>query len=242
MPRPASITDDRILSAAHAVFMEKGIRGTTAEVARRAGVAEGSLFNRFKSKEKLFRAAMAWRLGTPPWLDGLTGRVGLGDPRRNLEEIGGQTIDFFEQLLPVAMMVLSNPGRRGQLAFPVAPDGEPAPIQALRVLAGYFAAEMRGGRMRRQDPRVLARAFLGSLWHYVFFESMARTMGAGLAPTPMPRRTFVRGLVRLLWEGAAPPAAPANSRAPSAPTASRARRKVSEHSINRHPTGRRKAT
>ena len=47
-----------ILSAARAVFLERGAMGTTSEVAARAGVSEGTIFNRFKSKEMLFRAAM----------------------------------------------------------------------------------------------------------------------------------------------------------------------------------------
>jgi AcrR family transcriptional regulator len=36
MSRTPSITQDQILVAARAVFLEKGIRGTTAEVARSA--------------------------------------------------------------------------------------------------------------------------------------------------------------------------------------------------------------
>jgi len=47
MPRPAKIKDEEILAAAREVFLEKGIRATTAEVAKRAGIAEGSIFNRF---------------------------------------------------------------------------------------------------------------------------------------------------------------------------------------------------
>jgi len=47
MARPPVITEERILDAARGVFLKKGIRATTAEVAKRAGIAEGSIFNRF---------------------------------------------------------------------------------------------------------------------------------------------------------------------------------------------------
>ena len=47
----------RLLAVAR-YFLERGIWATTLEVAERAGVSEGSLFNRFKSKEGLFAAAM----------------------------------------------------------------------------------------------------------------------------------------------------------------------------------------
>src|SRR6187401_1098190 len=56
--RPPSIDSARLLAAAREVFLEHGIRATTLEVAKRAGVSEGVLFHRFKSKEGLFSAAM----------------------------------------------------------------------------------------------------------------------------------------------------------------------------------------
>src|SRR6478609_5715637 len=56
--RPPTIDSQRLLSVARDVFLERGIRATTLEVAERAGVSEGALFHRFKSKEALFSAAM----------------------------------------------------------------------------------------------------------------------------------------------------------------------------------------
>src|SRR5687768_9085793 len=56
--RPPVISNERLLEVAREVFLEFGIRATTLEVAARAGVAEGTIFHRFKSKEELFRAAM----------------------------------------------------------------------------------------------------------------------------------------------------------------------------------------
>ena len=56
--RPRSIDSEQLLTVAREVFLERGIRATTLEVAVRAGVSEGALFHRFKNKEGLFRAAM----------------------------------------------------------------------------------------------------------------------------------------------------------------------------------------
>jgi AcrR family transcriptional regulator len=48
------LTRERILQAALELFREKGLEGTTTkEISRRAGVAEGTLFNYFKTKEDL---------------------------------------------------------------------------------------------------------------------------------------------------------------------------------------------
>src|SRR5690349_15709743 len=47
-------TKERILGAALELFREKGLEGTTTkEVSRKAGIAEGTLFNYFKTKEDL---------------------------------------------------------------------------------------------------------------------------------------------------------------------------------------------
>lgn len=46
----------RILEAAEVVFAERGASGSTEEVARRAGVAVGTVFRHFPTKEALLRA------------------------------------------------------------------------------------------------------------------------------------------------------------------------------------------
>jgi AcrR family transcriptional regulator len=47
-------TKQRLLKAALELFREKGLEGTTTkEVSKRAGIAEGTLFNYFKTKEDL---------------------------------------------------------------------------------------------------------------------------------------------------------------------------------------------
>ncbi len=47
---------ERVLSAAHELFAERGADATMEEVARRAGVGVGTIYRRFPSKEHLFAA------------------------------------------------------------------------------------------------------------------------------------------------------------------------------------------
>jgi AcrR family transcriptional regulator len=49
----------RILAAAGSVFAERGLDASTAEIARRAGVGEATLFRRFPSKDDLIVAIVA---------------------------------------------------------------------------------------------------------------------------------------------------------------------------------------
>src|SRR4029079_11007196 len=104
MARPVSIKDETIIEAAKQVFLERGIQATTAEVAERAGVSEGTVFKRFRSKLDLFRAAMEDQLAVPDWTKQLHTRVGKGDPKENLFEMGMRIIAFFRELMPLMMM------------------------------------------------------------------------------------------------------------------------------------------
>ncbi len=198
MSRPAHITDEQILTAARAVFLEKGIQATTAEVARRASVAEGSIFKRFKTKHELFAAAM--QLEEPDWLRTLQQRVGKGDVKQNLVEVGLQIVEFFRALMPLMMMAWSNPGPSGVPESLSSPN--PPPIRALKRLASYFEAEMRAQRVRRHDPEIAARAYLGGLQNYVFLELLLKAQDE----LPLPAEMYLRGLVNLLWNGMGPAA------------------------------------
>src|SRR5215467_1285103 len=108
MARPVSIRDETIIEAAREVFLERGIQATTAEVAERAGVSEGSVFKRFKSKSELFRAAMGDKLVEPEFVKGLSAMVGQGDVRENLFNLGMGIVRFFRELIPLMMMAWSN--------------------------------------------------------------------------------------------------------------------------------------
>jgi AcrR family transcriptional regulator len=195
MPRPNKITNEQILDAAREVFLERGFRATTAEVAQRAGIAEGSLFNRYRTKVVLFQAAMVPTLDDPPWLDHLESSIGQGDLIRILTDAGLEILDFFRGLLPLIMMTWSNAGPSGVpplLAGPSSP-----PLRILKRLAAYFEAEMRGGRMSPHHPETVARAYLAGIQNYAFFELITRAE----AGRPLADKVYVRGLVELLWRG-----------------------------------------
>ncbi len=198
MPRPVSIKDQTIIDAARAVFLEHGFGATTAEVAERAGVSEGTLFNRFKSKAELFQAAMHPQFAKLDWLKDLEARVGHGDLREHMTELGAAGIEFFRKLMPLIMMSYANPNPSGLPEVLTQPN--PPPLRALRLLAGYFEAEVRLARLRPVDPELLARIFLGSVQQYVFFELVTRAQHE----LPLPVPTFLRGLVDVLWRGAGP--------------------------------------
>ena len=200
MSRPSTITDEQILSPARELFLEKGIRATTSEVAKRAGIAEGSIFKRFKTKGDLFRAAMRPQLEEARWLATLATSTGKGDVRDTLYRAGLEAMEFFRTLMPLMMMSWSNPDDSdGSCVNPNFGPNPPA-LRALKTVSGFFEAEMRAGRLRRHDPEILARVFVGSIQNYVFFEMVLKAHDE----LPLPEESFLRGLIQLLWKGADP--------------------------------------
>ena len=195
MPRPQTIKDEEILRAAREIFLEHGIRATTAQVARRAGIAEGSIFNRFKTKAELFEAAMRPDLAELP-VAKLAGRVGTGDLRETLAELGLDVIAFLRRIFPIVMMSWSNPRPSGLPA--VFDEPNPLPLRALAGLTAFFGAEMRAGRLARRDPEVAARMFLGALANYALFQILFRI------PVELPPAAYVRSVVDTLLDGLAP--------------------------------------
>lgn len=191
-----------ILEAARAVFVERGFAATTAEVAQRAGVSEGTVFKRFRTKEGLFRSAMEQGAADSSLSESLDARVGRGDMKEQLSDLLVGSIVHLRVVVPFVMLSWSNPGSCANPAE--SNDPNPPAIRTLRRLSSYFEAEMRLGRLRRQDPEIVARSFMGAAWHYAQFECIFKAREL----MPLPLETYVRGYIELVWPGLAPQVQP----------------------------------
>jgi AcrR family transcriptional regulator len=158
-----------LLEVAREVFLELGIRATTSEVAARAGIAEGTIFHRFKSKEELFRAAMKFDPDAALVLvESLLAQSGGADLRRTLVEFAERFIEFGRVAMPVMMMSWSNP--ESQMCAERTSERTSRYHRVLAALGGVFAAEMGKGRLRQADPEVMSRMLIGSLHHFCMTE------------------------------------------------------------------------
>ena len=210
--RPPKIDSSRLLAVAREVFLERGIRATTLEVAERAGVSEGTLFHRFKSKEGLFREAMQLPEARIPQLllDALDVVEGL-ELSDALTRLGRALLELGRIALPLMMMSWSNPTCGGL-------DGKDTNskrfLSFVQRLAGFFEQEMEAGRLRRTNPELIARVFIGSVHHYC----LSRILAPDSASTTIPEEIFIRGLVDLVLHGAeaAPRSQPCTADGPHA--------------------------
>jgi AcrR family transcriptional regulator len=184
MARPPSITDEEILAAARAVFLDKGITATVDEVAARCGVGEATVFRRFPTKQSLFLAAMD-TASEPIGLEVLLDRGDSPDVRGTLLALGREMLAVGRKMIPLAMMKMSNPGMEAQ------PARSARLARTMSLLTDYFRAQIEAGRINAKDPRVAARIWLGSVQHLVFFEYFTRT------PDTITPEAYFEGLVDL---------------------------------------------
>lgn len=93
-------TQDRIVAAARKLFGEHGFHGTTtAEIARTAGIAEGTIYRYFKDKKELFVACVE-----PAIRDTMRRETAVatsGNPRENLRSRIIERVRAVRENLPV---------------------------------------------------------------------------------------------------------------------------------------------
>jgi AcrR family transcriptional regulator len=195
---------DRILAAAVSVMRERGLTSTTTkEIARAAGVAEGSIYNHFANKTELVAACMAEVSGgIREALVRLAGRVGEGTVDDNLAELAEAEIAFFADLLPITGPVLGDPGLREWLrdGGPHTAEGRsgegapPGPVLGHAALIGYLEAEQQAGRLAPYArPPFLAATLIGACHQYAFvrlltpLETMAEVAGLPADPAEYAR-------------------------------------------------------
>jgi AcrR family transcriptional regulator len=166
------ISRERLLEIAREVFLEHGIRATTAEVATRAGVAEGTIFLRFKSKVDLFRAAMQFDPDQAmAFVEALPARAGSSDLRATLCDFAEGFLRLGRVAVPVMMMTWSNPDQTG--CVDRSSERGQRHRRVLGALQRFFELELASGRLREVDAELLARMLMGSLHHFVMAEVVA---------------------------------------------------------------------
>lgn len=188
----AKDTRERILDAARQVLLDRGMsRATTREIARAAGVSEGSLYNHFESKEALFLALLKELPGDfVQVVSRLPSRAGEGTVRECLDELAAAALAHYRQTLPMGSSILTDAAllERHRALLREQGAGPHRPNQAL---AAYLRAEQTAGRVRADiDPDTASYLLLGACLQYVYWTTF---MGeSSFAP---PEESFRRELV-----------------------------------------------
>ncbi len=180
MARTRTIRDEDLLLAARAAFVERGFACPTKEIARRAGVSEGVLFQRYATKEELFFAAMA-----PPQAH-IAELLGVANgSHEHMEAIGLRMLEYFRDAVPVLLPLVSHPAFKFEEFAMRNPDS--ALVTMRRDVMGYFTA------IGSVDPAASALLLMSSVYGVAMFERLGAHEGK------MPQRFVLRMLERI-WK------------------------------------------
>ncbi len=206
--RPRQFDSEALLSAARAVFLERGLAATTEEVAERAGVSEGLLYHRFENKERLFRLAMKLPEGSrPECLEKLEDETS-DDVRAVLERTALGLVEWATMEMPLVMMSWSS-NRDQSLQSRLEAANDP-PLRDHRSVRSYLERMRAAGALPEHvDPDAMAFAFLGGVRGYVFLRLVYGARGARAGQSP---KVFAESIARILVPPVAKPTAQRRAR------------------------------
>ncbi len=198
---PVSADDKRVrlLEATRRVMAERGVAGcTTKEIAKAAGVAQGTIYNQFHDKADLYLSVASELI--PEFLRRSPEQPGRRAPRSLLIKVANETIAAMDELVPLLCGIVGEPelraGAHERWAEKRRTNGT-----SFSGLTDYFTAEQAAGTIGDQvDPAVLARMFVGTVFHHAFMRLLA-----GESNMELTGRRFVESLVDAVLAAAGAP-------------------------------------
>jgi AcrR family transcriptional regulator len=197
---PAAGTRAQLVDAAERVLRTKGLaRATTREIAREAGLAEGTLYLHFADKLDLVRAVHEKLLPTfIEVVSHLPERAGGGTVEGNLTDLARSALRLYRDILPLGSSLFADPELLRRFRAMHAERGS-GPHRAWEPVVAYLRAEQALGRVAGgADPAAAALLLLGACEQLVFVELMTgpETLPFRDRPDPAPElvRTLLAGL------------------------------------------------
>lgn len=157
-------THEAILRSAEELFARNGFKGaTTRDIAAGAGVTEITLYRHFKSKEEIFFEIIK-RMSVLSVAGELAKIAESGACIESvLEKVGLKFIEIFRKRSNEFRIMLSETITRPKLSKTFF---EAVPNRGIELLAGIMQKGIAAGRLAKNDPRLLARAFIGMFLSY----------------------------------------------------------------------------
>lgn len=184
---------EMIMDAAVKVFGEKGFAGAAvADIAAAAGIAKGTVYLYFPSKEEIFTAILSERSFLPYMADLMLENQPLDVTLRNIAE---SYYCFLDANLPIYRIVIADsyhfPERARQVYCEVILKGNQA-------LADFLEGQSIAGVIRPlPDPFLTARTFLGLLSTHILSQEIL----GGKEITPIDEDAWIEEIIRVFLEG-----------------------------------------
>lgn len=159
MGRPKTIETSELLSVAREVFRQHGPSATTRAVAKAAGITQAVLYQRFKTKDALFLAALTH---FAPSLASISAIDATKlDPKSYLALFAARTKDHYRSVMPSILSHAAHPKYGKEMMGQIHRHNRAGEISAMLCLR--LVAWQQAGLIRPMDPRVFAHTFLHAL-------------------------------------------------------------------------------
>jgi AcrR family transcriptional regulator len=203
-PGGSAATEERLLEAVEELMRSQGLaRITTRDIARAAGLAEGTLYNHFRDKDEIFIAVLKRNVAEfAHVVQDLPLRVGQATVLENLQPVAEAAAGFHIKAAPLICSLLADQKllaetRRRMQELRIGPQ------RSLEALAAYIAAEQRLGRITSEsDAAVVAGLILGTSFHMAVLDHFS-----GRSPDEGQARARMRHAIQALVAGLTPRAA-----------------------------------
>jgi len=163
------ITHDQILKKAMDVFSKKGFKGaTTRELAIAAEVNEVTLYRHFESKEAIF-IEIAKRFTMVPVLENMLTEISSKPLAEKLRHIVVNFFKIYKERGAMIRIIFSEAvinEEEAKMFF------ENMPLKVLGLISVMFEREMAAGNIKKANPNIIARLFLGTLFSYNVMHEM----------------------------------------------------------------------
>lgn len=183
---------EAILDGAMQEFLVHGYAATSMDkIAAAAGVSKATVYSHFHDKVGLF-TALIQRMACRKALFGMQELQSTqGDPALALRQFANQMLDNIAadpQILTFIRLVIGESGRFPELAQAFVENVEKP---GLELLTRYLATHPD---FQFPDPEIAARAFIGTLIHFVLIERVLH----GSSILPMERERLLNHLLDLI--------------------------------------------
>lgn len=173
-------TQDRIVAASRTLFGQRGYQGTTtAEIARTAGVAEGTIYRYFKDKKELFVASVR-----PVVMEAVRREMAVvdtGTPRENMRRRIMERTRVIRENLEIFDIIFTEGKHHPEIAQALLGQlSENIPLQEWE-RAGLA---VQGGAMKRPpNPLIMTVGLTAAIWAML---SVGAAADALFAECPFP--------------------------------------------------------
>lgn len=169
MGRPKTIETSELLASARKIFRQRGHTATIRDVAKAAGITSAVLYQRFKTKDQLFLAALTQHDASLEALTGLD--ASQHGPKSYLALFAARAKDHFRSAMPSLLSHAAHPKYGKEMMGQIHRHNRAGEIAGLLVLR--FTAWQQAGLVRPMNPRTFAFAFVHALHSMAMVELLS---------------------------------------------------------------------